>query len=224
MIGDAATTSLPLFPLNTVLFPGMLLPLHLFEERYLRLLRERATSDPVFGVVKTRHGREVDDQPVVHDVGTAARLLVLNRLADESCDIVVVGADRFSVLDRDWSRGYLSATIRWMPDHVVSHDVERPAVDAALAAFERFLVAVEQATDQAIQRRDIGHDPLTVGYAIAGSLPVDARLLQRLLEAPTPGDRLKGLIGIIHHERRLLERTQAGGATLRHPGSRFQPN
>lgn len=223
-MGDAVTTSLPLFPLNAVLFPGMLLPLHLFEERYLRLLRERATSDPIFGVVKTRHGREVGDQPLVDDVGTAARLLVVNPLADESCDVVVVGADRFSVLERDWSTGYLSATVRWMRDDFAALDNARHAVDAALEAFERFLVAVEQATDQAISRRDIGHDPLAVGYAIAAGLQVDTRLLQRLLEAPTPGERLNDLVGILHHERRLLERTLAGGATLRHPGSRFQPN
>jgi len=220
---DPATTSLPLFPLNTVLFPGMLLPLHLFEERYLRLLQERATRDPIFGVVKTRHGREVGDQPVIHDIGTAARLLMLNRLADGSCNIVVVGVDRFTVLDRDWSNGYLLATVGWLRDDVVPDEVAAD-VHAALEAFERFLVAVEEVAGQSIVRRDIGQDPLTVGYAIAASLQIDSRLLQRLLEAPTPRQRLNDLIGILRHERRLLQQTLAGGATLGHAGGGFLPN
>ena len=96
---------LPLFPLGTVLFPGMLLPLHLFEERYRCLMRDRQGADPIFGVVLTRHGREVGDRPEIHAVGTAASLLGAGRYPDGRYDVVVRGTRRFRVEAGDWERG-----------------------------------------------------------------------------------------------------------------------
>ena len=223
-MADGPEIVLPLFPLNTVVFPGMLVPLHLFEERYLRLLRERATADPIFGIIKTSHGREVADQPEIHRVGTAARLLVVNRLGDDSCDIVVMGTDRFSVESTDWSNGYLTATIRWVHDQPSATDALSSAVSIIRDAFEQFLVSIERSTGQSVARSDVGHDPVSVGYAIVASLRVDPRTLQQVLEMPSPLARLERLTSILNHERRLLHRTLAGGAALGQPGTRFHPN
>ncbi len=55
------SNQVPLFPLATVLFPGMIVPLHIFEERYRRLIRERQGDDPIFGIVLTRRGNEAGD-------------------------------------------------------------------------------------------------------------------------------------------------------------------
>ena len=63
---------LPLFPLGTVLFPAAPLPLHIFEERYKRMMADRIDHDPIFGVVLTRIGSEVGDEPSTYSVGTSA--------------------------------------------------------------------------------------------------------------------------------------------------------
>ena len=76
---ETARERIPIFPLGVVLFPGMLLPLHLFEERYRKLTAERQGSEPIFGVVLTRQGREVRDRPDIHEVGTVATLVAAGR-------------------------------------------------------------------------------------------------------------------------------------------------
>ena len=70
---------LPLFPLGTALMPGMDLPLHIFEERYRRMLIDQHGADPLFGVVMIRSGREVVDQPEIREIGTAASLTLSSR-------------------------------------------------------------------------------------------------------------------------------------------------
>ena len=107
---------LPLFPLGTVLFPAAPLPLHIFEERYKRMMADRIDHDPVFGVVLTRMGSEVGDQPSTYGIGTSASLLNLNYLADGCFDLAVVGRRRFRILSGDWNRGYLTARIEWLPE------------------------------------------------------------------------------------------------------------
>ena len=113
-MSESMPERIPLFPLGVVLFPGMLLPLHLFEERYRRLMQVRRGNDPIFGVVLTRQGREVGDQPEVHEVGTAATLLGAGRYPDGRYDIVVRGGRRFRVEEGDWASSYLTASVSWL--------------------------------------------------------------------------------------------------------------
>ena len=94
----------------------MALPLHIFEQRYRTMITRRMNEDPMFGVVLTRSGREVGDQPEVHDVGTAASLLEAIRYDDGRYDIAVRGGRRFNVIGGNWDEGYLTATVEWFPD------------------------------------------------------------------------------------------------------------
>ena len=112
-MSESMPERIPLFPLGVVLFPGMLLPLHLFEERYRRLMQVHQGNDPIFGVVLTRQGREVGDQPQVHEVGTAATLVAAGRYPDGRYDIVVRGGRRFRVEEGDWASSYLTASVSW---------------------------------------------------------------------------------------------------------------
>ena len=113
---EPGSDRLPVFPLGLVLFPGMLLPLHLFEERYLRLMEERRGVDPIFGVVLTKQGGEVGDQPEIHHIGTAARLLGAGRYPDGRYDIIVRGGRRFRVDGGDWTAGYFTASVTWLDE------------------------------------------------------------------------------------------------------------
>src|SRR5262245_23460490 len=91
----AVVESLPVFPLGTVLFPGMVLPLHIFEDRYRRLMRDRQGAEPIFGVALTSRGQEVGDEAEIHRVGTAASLVGAGRYPDGRWDVVVQGGRRF---------------------------------------------------------------------------------------------------------------------------------
>jgi Lon protease-like protein len=73
-------TDLPLFPMNTVLFPGMVLSLHIFEERYKLMINRCLEEERSFGVLLIRKGQEVGGSAIPYDVGTTTTIAGLNRL------------------------------------------------------------------------------------------------------------------------------------------------
>src|SRR5437867_7646538 len=88
---------LPLFPLTTVLFPEMLLPLHIFEPRYRLLVRRCMDDDRPFGVVLIRSGQEVGAIAEPHAIGTEAKIMAFSPLSDGRSYVVVRGIRRFAV-------------------------------------------------------------------------------------------------------------------------------
>src|SRR6266566_477362 len=107
--------TLPLFPLGTVLFPGLLLPLHIFEDRYRQLVRDLADQPEPrqFGVIAIRHGREtgVDGIQALHEIGCTATLRQVKPLEDGRYDVVTVGTQRFRLADLDDSKPYLRGQV-----------------------------------------------------------------------------------------------------------------
>jgi Lon protease-like protein len=203
---------LPLFPLGAALVPGMELPLHIFEERYRRLMSDRRGADPIFGVVLIRAGREVADHPVVFRVGTAASVVDATEHEDGRSSIVVRGGRRFAVGEEDWSTGYLTATVDWLDEP--EGDVRRCRELAIRAAdrWRKFVAAlarlvgdrdeVDAIADQIVAR--LPGDPTERCYAIIGQLPVPATTRQRLLELATTENRLQTLIDLLESERKLM--------------------
>ena len=218
---------LPLFPLGTVLFPGMLLPLHVFEERYRAMMRDRQESDPIFGVVLTRQGREVADTPEIYRIGTAATLVAAGRYPDGRYDLVVRGGGRFRVLAEDWGASYLVAEVEWLGEPAgASPESDELAglLSEVTRLFERFLDAFELATSTDLPREDLPTGPNDLAYALCARLPLDTWERQRLLEATSDRDRLVDLATILRRERDLLVTTGVGGATVAHPGAHFTAN
>lgn len=125
---------LPLFPLGSVLFPGLVMPLHIFERRYrvlvqaLMALPEEATRE--FGIVAIRSGYEVgtDVAPDLHPVGCTATLREVTPYADGRFDIVAVGRTRFALQGIDGSAGtpYLTADVTLLPER---DGIEEPPAD-----------------------------------------------------------------------------------------------
>ncbi len=111
---------LPLFPLSTVLFPGMRLPLHIFEERY-RLLAAHLRAQPEprrFGVIAIRQGREVgaDGITALHEVGCVAAVRQITPHADGRFDLATVGTERFRLLRVDDSLPYFQGEVEPLKD------------------------------------------------------------------------------------------------------------
>ncbi|MFL6161183.1 MAG: LON peptidase substrate-binding domain-containing protein [Jatrophihabitantaceae bacterium] len=119
--GAGPTEQLPLFPLSTVLTPGMPLSLHVFEPRYRQLvadlLNDQDPRAPEFGVVALRGGWEVGELRELHPVGTTARVTDVLPLPDGRCDVSAIGERRFVIEQLDTtSRPYLMATVRWLAE------------------------------------------------------------------------------------------------------------
>ncbi len=166
---------LPLFPLHTVLFPGGVLPLHIFEERYRLLIR--AGVD--FGVVMIREGREVQAEagaePFLHSIGTIAHPERVEELADGRYNVLIRGIERFQVGAFDGSRPYLQASHTELSGVAPS----RPRLAQLLQQYLR-----EHGVEVVLQHSE---EFSTRGTWLAGSLlQVEPAKLQHLLESGAP--------------------------------------
>lgn len=191
------TERLPLFPLGTVLFPGLVLPLHIFEARYRRLVGDLLAlpdSGPRrFGVVAIRAGREVgaDGVRALHAVGCTAELRQVQRHEDGRYDIVAVGGIRFTVatLHPATSSDYLSGDVT-MLDERVGADAGEAAV-ATAAAFARYQAALVDLRGEPVVTGDLPSEPLLLSYLVAAAVVVPFNERQRFLEAADAATRLR---------------------------------
>lgn len=174
---------LPLFPLkNVVLFPGMVLPLHIFEMRYREMIGKCIEEKSPFGVVLIDEGEEVGPGATPHMVGTAARIARHERTDDGRLNITTVGTQRFRVLELDRSRAWLSATVRPLP---AVNGSTQLAVELAQRVRPRIVEYVEllsEASGQKLQLDRLPEDPTTLAFLVAISMQVGAEDKQRLLE------------------------------------------
>lgn len=197
---------LRLFPLHTVLFPGMALPLNVFEPRYLQLVDECTRDDEPFGVALIQEGPEVGGFAVPYDVGTTARIEVaepgmLNRIS-----LLARGEQRFRVTQLHHDRPYL-----WADAELI----EEPSAEASGELTERAreqLRAFAQLRSRARgeYERDPGDEPPDGAAALAdaicatGAGTADER--QRLLETLDPGERLARAVEMFEEVLELLRR------------------
>lgn len=217
-------TTLPLFPLNTVLFPGMPLPLRVFEERYLRMLEEHRDADPIFGVVLIKSGRESGSIPEVHLTGTAVSLASDRHRMSKRGNIVVTGGSRFHINDLDWSREYGLASIDYVnepaPDPSEIEGVLRGTKDL----LRRYVRGITRLTGRRFDHVRLPVDPVACSWELAARLPLHSRERQSLLEQPLTADRLKALRYILRRELALLYGAGAAGLAMNHPGGSFTLN
>jgi len=178
-----------LFPLNAVLFPGGLLPLRIFEPRYVDMIGSCMRADEAFGVVLALGGSDTDRQIDTVHVGTGARIVDFQRLDDGLLGILCRGERRFSLQARSQqSDGLNRAAVEWLPE---------PARAPVPGEFQPLLPVLRDAMSQL---KSIGHlvepdydDASWVSYRIAELLPLDQQLQQRLLESNDPPARLQSL-------------------------------
>ncbi len=200
---------LPLFPLGVVLLPGLLLPLHVFEERYRVLVRELLElpeQQRRFGVVAIRQGREVDADGVtaLHEVGCVAQLRQVQRHDDGRFDLLTVGATRFRLAGLETSGPYLSGRVEWLPDEL-GPGAEAPLLDRAVrAAFRDYLTALAEAGGNHVEAPELPDDGLVLGYVVAATVVVDLEVRQALLAEPDGTARLRAELRLLRREATLL--------------------
>ncbi|MYW03942.1 LON peptidase substrate-binding domain-containing protein [Streptomyces sp. SID3343] len=206
------TDRLPLFPLDSVLYPGLVLPLHVFEERYRALVGDLEVlpqGEQRFGVVALRTGREVGDLAgdpldVLYPVGCTAEVATIKSHEDGRYDLVATGATRFRVVSVDDSGPYLYAEVEYLDDPVGDRaDVLALAATRAFAEYQRRLLSAQQRTP--ISLPELPDDPVVLSYLVAAAVVLDSHDKQRLLEAETAGERLTAEIELLRLEAALLD-------------------
>jgi uncharacterized protein len=199
---------LPLFPLGAVLFPGALMPLHIFEPRYRLLIRRCIERQRPFGIVLIRKGNDVGAGAEPYEVGTEAMIVAESPLRDGRSYIVTRGERRFAVesIIAD-AEPYLVGQVRYLEEPEGDCAADRASV--AREALGAYLLAVVAVTEDARGERALADDlrdapPSDLAYRIAGSLAVEAPQLQALLELETASARLEEETRILNRETELL--------------------
>jgi len=199
-------TRLPLFPLGTVLFPGLLLPLHVFEDRYRALIRDLVDGPEdarAFGVVAIREGREVGADGIrsLHPVGCLADLRQIAAHADGRFDIVATGVRRFRIESLDaTSAPYLQAQVEFLdePDGEAAAVLSR-TVASVWGAYRRALTGSPPDDPD-----ELPDDPVVLSYLVAAATILDLGDKQRLLEEPDTTSRLRSELAILRREAVVL--------------------
>lgn len=204
-------TLLPLFPLGTVLFPGVVLPLHVFEPRY-RALVDDLLAEPEprsFGVVAIRAGHEVGTDAVraLYDVGCIAEVRRVQRLPDGRSMLVTVGGRRFRLGAVDRSRPYLQADVEWL-DEPAGDAALRGAAEVTARGFAAYLDALDS-TEVAAGAQLSVDDPTALSYAVAASLVVDLPERQALLECADTAGRLRAEAEMLAREVAVMRKLHA---------------
>ncbi|MGC4105759.1 MAG: LON peptidase substrate-binding domain-containing protein [Thermomicrobiales bacterium] len=220
------TDLLPLFPLGAVLFPGMPIPLHVFEERYRRMLADRHQRDPAFGIVLLRAGQDTEPTLVenLHTIGTATRIVSHHKRKDGRSDIVVTGTRRFAIQSVNWELGYGLATVDWKDDPPADGAMLAQSMQRTVRAFSAYVERVTAVTGRAFEDVRMSSDPIVASWELAARLPLHTWERQRILEMETAGERLTALAHIVHREQRLLAVSGVLGITLDYPGQSFTLN
>ena len=178
------SVDIPLFPLNTVLFPGGPLSLRIFERRYLDLVRDCTRNGSGFGVCLILQGREAGEPSVPAAVGTVARIVDFYTLDDGLLGIRASGGERFRVeRSRVRDNGLAHGEVQFWPDEPT---VAVPPEYALLATIlDRLLEKLETTFE-----RSSLDDASWVGFRLAEALPLENRERQHLLQMTDPLERL----------------------------------
>lgn len=190
---------MPMFPLGSVLLPGQVLPLHVFEPRYLQMMGDCLREhDHEFGVVLIERGSEVGggDRRSTH--GTVARMAQIGELGEGRLLVVCVGTRRIRVNAWFPDDPYPLADVDDWPDSWSDDDRSpaalaalQPTIDAVSARVRRaHALAVELGDRAAGATLELADDPLEVSYQLAAMLPVGPVDQHRLLAAAGPRERI----------------------------------
>ena len=195
-------TRLALFPLNLVLFPGMELPLHIFEERYKDMIGECLEQDLPFGVVLIKEGLEVGAPADPERIGTSTRILRSEILDEGRMNIVTKGERRFEIEEIIQRVPHVVGRVRFLVELEGEGCAELiPQINDEYVNLVKNLTAL---TGGYTSRVEIPDDPIELSYAIAGNLNLEPHLRQSLLVTETAATRLFDLVPLLKQGNETL--------------------
>ncbi|MFE2348229.1 LON peptidase substrate-binding domain-containing protein [Kitasatospora cineracea] len=222
------TDRLPLFPLNTVLYPGLVLPLHVFEERYRRLvadLLEQPEDEPRrFGVVAIKDGRETapvrehegpagpldglgapggDPLDALHAVGCVADVASVREQPKGRYELLVTGTTRFRLRALDATGPYLVGEVSVLAEEPGEGSGALAAgVERAFRTYQKRLAGAREATLSG--EADLPDDPQVLSYLVAAATSLSTKDKQELLACPDTAQRLTRELALLRHESAVL--------------------
>tara|TARA_Y100001960_G_scaffold204515_1_gene213637 strand:- start:187 stop:846 length:660 start_codon:yes stop_codon:yes gene_type:complete len=193
---------IPLFPLNTVLFPGATIPLQIFESRYLTMIEDCLKDNSIFGIVLIKSGKEVGDKPNPYSVGTTAKITSVKNISVNRLYITAVGEEKFEILETFNDEPYMSADVEILPNLDIFDEPPSDEIDEAREIASKHLQSVLGLSGGWVENalNPTPSNPESLSYFIAQMLQLDPKNRQKLLEEPSSRERLKDCIKFLNNE------------------------
>ena len=218
---------IPLFPLpNLVLFPGIVVPLHIFEDRYKSMINTCIERNEAFGLLLLRDGAEEESDETIHRVGVTARIVEVERLDDGWMNILCEGESRFRVYRFTQQTPFWKGTVDLFEDAEIRSGIE--------ALYEQAAGLYRKVADLGRQIRGsepgelvLPESPVDLSYMVSYVLDIAYEEKQKLLEMTSTSERLEVLVSHLEDSIRKLEQQLAykhlaakarGNGDLGHPG------
>jgi len=208
------TVLLPLFPLRLVLFPGQVLPLHIFEPRYRLMINHCVDEGQPFGVV-LMHEDSPDwrhyngEVTLPHDVGTTAHIRQVERLSNGRLNIITVGLHRFRVRQLHFDMPYLQGEVEIFPLARSFGPSVTEDADAVRRLVIGYVGLLSKVMDAEIDIDELPEDPRTLAYLAASALQISWDEKQALLATPELPALLTAERLLLRKERMLLSFMQS---------------
>ena len=193
---------MPLFPLNVVLFPGMPLPLHIFEPRYRLMIERCLNDDSIFGVAQIVEGQEGSCDTHPAQIGCAAEIIEVAPFADGRLNVQTLGTRRFEILSYREQDEYLVGTCQWLEDQEDDDGLVRASMRIR-ALLSRYFdsLSLSTALPAELGDLDVPQNPYALSMFIAAIMTLPNNQKQTLLEMTSTKARLEV-------EEFLLERAE----------------
>jgi Lon protease-like protein len=202
----AKVMEMPLFPLNNVvLFPGMVLPLHIFELRYREMINRCLAEQLPFGVLLIKEGAEVGEPAIPHMVGTAARIAKVEHLEDGRMNITAIGTQRFRVRELHHHHSYLTGTVEQFPFVNGSTRQAEALTHRIRPRLLEYVDLLSQASRQKLKLDRLPEDPTTIAFLVAIAMQVGHEDKQAILERTGIPEILARELHLLSRETLLLQ-------------------
>ena len=195
--------SLPLFPLNVVLFPGMALPLHIFEERYKAMIGDCVDREQPFGIVLIKEGLEVGDPASPFSIGTTARVISVERLEEGRMNILTTGEQRFETAEISQQLPHMVGQVRYLEEQ--PGELPSQIMAEISEEYGAFLQSLSALAGGWTTRPEASEDAVRLSYSVATNLDLPRDVRQELLELATAGERLERLLPLLKRGNRSLQ-------------------
>jgi Lon protease-like protein len=215
---------LPLFPLNTVLFPGMPLHLHIFEPRYKVMIGECIRDSRPFGVVLIRSGYEVGATAETYDTGTTAVITHVKYLEDGEMNIATVGHTRFKISAMHHHKPYLTGLVDDFPLEKTDDPCIGSIARRIAPMVKKYVSIFAELGNSKFQVDKLPEDPVALAFLTAVVLNVPAKDKQHLLTSPDLVSLLRAEQKMLAREALILKHLIENGPRWRDDPGMFSPN
>ena len=211
---------LPIFPLPLVMLPGELLPLHIFEERYRKMLEDVTAEQNIFGITLFEAQESLIERPPNGSVGCAAEIRNVETLPDGRSNIITTGLARYRLIEYvETGEPYLVGDVQFFEDNDEAEEALTPIADEVFELFERiakaaFKIGGSRGRFPEIERTD----PQALSFLITAAFNFDNEKKYRLLEMTSTSQRLEELKKVLEQAVGQMEESADIQAASRHNG------